>query len=165
MKKNTESKQGMKNRADRMFARNLKALREIAKQYGLKVIKASDTTANEGIGFRIGEHLGLAMDRRAGYVIAGTKGYISNHPHGENYHSMGLIFDHGFEWDQDGPGYGSEKDWQAALSNAPFFGGVIFSNGFSPWADNVGSDPKQIAEFLKSIGAMGVAGRPKKKKP
>src|SRR6202041_2556398 len=122
------NKTEMKRRAAKMWATNLKALRAIAKANGLKVIKADTTTENLGIGFRIAEELGLGYDSRAGYVIAGENGYISNHPHGENPHSMGRIFKDSGE--QDGPGYGSDKDW--AVSEAKrevWFAAVLFTAG------------------------------------
>jgi hypothetical protein len=156
------NKTEMKRRAAKMWATNLKALRAIAKANGLKVIKADTTTKSGGIGFRIGCELGLGLDRRAGYVIAGENGYISNRPHGDNYHSMGLIFGElrAFQPDkQDGIGYGSDKEWaQWEAKGEVLFGAVLFGEGGVPWADNILNTPKEISKMLERIGAKKPLG-------
>jgi hypothetical protein len=118
------------------------------------VVRAIATTDQEGIGFRIGCELGLGYDFRAGYVIAGETGYISNCPYGDDYHSMGRISGHGpDDWRQDGPGYGSAKECAEREANAEvFFGAVIFFGGYDGyWSTMSVEDASEKPRAVKIV--------------
>jgi hypothetical protein len=113
----------------------LKALRELARKYDLKVIRATkDADAN----LRIGAELGLGMGVRARYVIMGEKGYISSAPHGDTFHTAFV------------PGWGSQKDWDEFLPD-PSLSYVHFptfpsGDNFRPNTDS------QVKSVLKLVG-------------
>jgi hypothetical protein len=117
-----------------MRAACTKALRELAREHGLKVVHAYK---NVDVDDLIGNEMGIGMSIRAGHVILGKRGYISNRPHGDSFHRD-------FE-----PGWGSDNDWNQFFDH-PCLSYVSFS--VFPSGDNFDPQNKQdVIEAMKLI--------------
>jgi len=113
----------------------LKALRELAKKYGLKVICAYK---DDDTSFRIGAALGLGMGILARHVVMGDEGYISCAPHGDTFHTA------------FSPGWGSQQDWDTFLAD-PCLSYVHFPT--FPSGDNfMPTTISQVKSVFKLVG-------------
>lgn len=125
------------------------ALEMMAQQHGLSVqhLGRTEDKPYTVADFEIGHVVGYLTDLRAGYILWGSKGYISTEPHCDDVHSL---FYFSREFGRVIPQCNEAELRQ--YTKRPSFGYVRIYEDGDYHADNVAvGDTKRIAELISEL--------------